>query len=64
MRNEANDAFTVRWRKELTRVRQPIRQPVDPNAAIRIEHDLDDARIFKLGSDRRSQRRAQHARAA
>jgi len=40
MRNEANDPFTVRWRQEL-------RQPVDPNAAIRIEHDLDDDRIFK-----------------
>ena len=48
----------------VARVRQPIGQPVDPDAAIRIEHDLDNRRIFKPCRDRRSQRGAQHARAA
>jgi hypothetical protein len=47
MGDQANDPFTVRWRQALARVRQPVRQPVDPDAPIRIEQDLDDARIFE-----------------
>jgi hypothetical protein len=64
MRDEANDPFAVGWRQPPTRVRQPIRQPVDSDAPIRVEHDLDDRRIFKPCRDRGSQSRAQHARTA
>ena len=39
-------------------------QPVDPNPAVGIEHHLDDAGIFEIAGDRRSERGAQHARAA
>ena len=63
MRDETNDSFAVGGRQPFARVRQPIRQPVDPDAAIRIEHDLDDRRIFEPCRDRGSQRGAQHARA-
>jgi hypothetical protein len=42
---------------------QPFGQPVDPDAAIRIEHDLDNRRVFKPRGDRRPQRGTQHARA-
>ena len=47
MRDKADDPFAVGLRQALARVRKPLRQPVDPDAAIRIEHDLDDTRIFE-----------------
>ncbi len=64
MRDEANNPFAVGGRQPLTCVRQPIGQPVDPDASIGIEHDFDDARIFEPRGDRRPQRGAQHARTA
>jgi hypothetical protein len=64
MGDEADDPFAVGWRQPCARVRQPIGQPVDPDASIRIEHDLDNRRVFKPRGDRRPQRGAQHARAA
>jgi hypothetical protein len=64
MGDKADDPFAIGWRQPFAGLRKPIRQPVDPDAAIRIEHDLNDARIFKPCRDRRPQRGAQHARAA
>jgi hypothetical protein len=64
VRDKANDSFAVSWRQPLTRVRKSIRQTVDSDAAIRIEHDFDDAKISKPCRDRQPQRCAQHAGAA
>jgi len=64
MRDKAKNSFAVSWRQPLARDRKSIRQTVDPDAAIRIEHDFDDAKIFKPCRDRQPQRCAQHAGAA
>ena len=64
VRDEAHDAFGVRWRNAAAGVFEATRQPVDPQATVGIEHHLDDARIFQIGGDRRPEGGAQHARAA
>ena len=61
MGDEANDSLSIGRRQPCARVRQPIGQPVDPDASIRIEHDLDNRRVFKPRGDHRPQRGAQHA---
>jgi hypothetical protein len=58
MRDEANDSFAAGWCQALARVRKPIRQPVDPDAAIGIEYAFDDRRVFEPFLDRGSERRA------
>lgn len=64
MRDKANDPFTIGWDQLFAGVRKPIRQSVDPDAPVRIEHDLDDRRILEPSGDCGSQRGAQHAGAA
>ena len=39
-------------------------EAINPEPAVGIEHHLDDARVFEVTRNRRTQRRAQHARAA
>ena len=46
MGDEANDPLAVSGRQPFACVQKSILQPVDPDAAIRIEHDFDDAGIF------------------
>ena len=50
--------------RPLAGVGQAVRQPVDPEPAIGIEHHLDDGGVFEPCGDGRPKRRAQHARAA
>ena len=64
MGDEADDPLGVGGRNAAAGVFQSARQPVDPEPAIGIEHHLDDAGVFEIAGDRRSQRGAQHARAA
>ena len=61
VRNKPQDAFAVAWRQTLSGIEKSTRQPIDPEPAVRIEHDLDDGGVFKPERNRRAKRRAQHA---
>jgi len=60
-RDKADNPFAVGRSQPFAGVRKPVGKPFNPDAAIRIEHDLDDRRIFGLAGDRGSQHRVQHA---
>jgi hypothetical protein len=62
--DETHDPLAVSGRQVLSGIDEAFGQAVDPEATIRVEHDLDDGRIFEPVRDRRPQGRAQHARAA
>ena len=62
--DEPHDPLGVGGRHPAAGILQPARQPVDPEPAVGIEHHLDDAGVFEIAGDRRSERGAQHARAA
>ena len=62
--HQAHDALGVVGREAGAGVFQSTRQPVDPEAAIRVEHDLDDGRVFEVAGDGWPKRSAQHACAA
>jgi hypothetical protein len=64
VRNEPHDPFGIGGCHPAAHILQPSRQPVDPKPTVGIEHHFDDARVFKVAGDRRSERGAQHARAA
>ena len=64
VRDEPHDPLGVGGRHPTAGILQPARQPVDPEPAVGIEHHLDDARVFEIARDCRSERGAQHARAA
>ena len=63
VRDEAHDAFAIVWRQTFAGIDQTTRQPINPEAAIGIEHDLDDFRIFQEQRDGWTKCGAQHARA-
>jgi hypothetical protein len=62
--DEAHDPLTISRGQSLPGVGQALGQAVDPQPAVRVEHDLHNGRIFQPGRDRRPQRRAQHPGAA
>ena len=62
--DDTKDALAVFRRQSLPGVAEASGQAVDPQPAVRIEHDLDDGGIFQPGPDRMPHRRAQHANAA
>ena len=64
MRNQANDALGVGRRDPVAGILEAAGEAVDPEPAVGIEHDLDDAWIFQMSRDQRAERGAQHARAA
>ena len=64
MRDETDDAFAIGCTQPCAAIRKASTQAVDPEAAVRIEHDLDDLRVGKPAGDRRSECGLQHARAA
>ncbi len=64
VRDEPHDPLGVGRGHAAAGILQPARQPVDPEPAVGIEHHFDDARVFEVAGDRRSERGAQHARAA
>ena len=47
-----------------TRIGEALGEAVDPKAPVRVQHHLDDRGVFKEGRDGRTERSAQHARAA
>ena len=50
--------------QRLAGIGEALAQPVDPEPPVRVEHHLDDGRIFEQAGDGGPERRAQHARAA
>jgi hypothetical protein len=62
--DETQDALAVLRRQSLAGVAEAPGQAIDPQTTVRIEHDLDDGRIFQPARDRRPHRRTQHANAA
>lgn len=61
--DEAKNALGVCRRDADARVLQPAGEAVDPQPAVGIKHDFDDARVFEVARNRGPQRGAQHARA-
>lgn len=61
VRDESHDPFAICGRQLLACIRQAFGQPVDPEPAVRIEHHLDDRRIFQKPRDGRSKGCAQYA---
>ena len=64
VRDQPDDPLAIGSGHPDPRIGDPCAEPVDPQPPVGIEHDLDDRGIFKPGGDLRSQRGAQHARAA
>ena len=64
VRDEPHDPLGVGRRDAAAGILEAARQPVDPEPAVGIEHHLDDAGVFEIAGDGRSERGAQHARAA
>jgi hypothetical protein len=57
-------AETTGGREPLPRIGQPLRQTVDPDPTVGVQHHLDDTRVLEKSSDRRAERGTQHARTA
>jgi hypothetical protein len=64
VRNQAHDSLGVGRAEAAAGVLEPAGEPINPEMPVRIEHDLDDAGIFEITGDRRSECGTQHARAA
>ena len=62
VRNKPHDTFGIGRGHAVTGVFQTTGEPVDPDPAVGIEHDFDNARIFKIARYYRPQGGAQHAR--
>jgi hypothetical protein len=61
MGDEADDTFAIGGREALAGIGHTLAQPVDPELAVWVEHDLDDGRIFEPAGDVRAERGPQHA---
>ena len=62
MGHQPDDALTIGGRQPLPRIGQPLRETVNPDPTVGVQHDLDDARVLKKPFNRRAERSAQHAR--
>ena len=64
MGDEADDPLAILRRQAFTRIGQAFVEAVDPKPPIRVQHHLDDACVFEKAGDGRTERGAQHSRAA
>ena len=64
VRYQPNDAFSISGREALSCVGQTARQPVDPQPAIGVEHDLDDRGVLQIPRYSGAKRATEHARRA
>ena len=62
--DQADDSLDLRWRQMRRRLGAPFAQAVQPQQAVRIDHDFDDQRIGKGLGNLRPHGRAQHGPAA
>lgn len=64
VRDHAHDALAIGGREPFARVGQPLREPVDPETAVGVEHHLDNAGVSEETGDCRAECGPQHARPA
>ena len=61
VRNQTDDALAVSGGELYARISEAVAQPVDPKTSVRIEHHLDNRRVFEPCGDVGPQRRSEHA---
>ena len=61
MGDEADNAFGIGRCRAAAGVFKPPGEAIDPEAAVGVEHHLDDAGVFEKTRDGRTERRTQHA---
>ena len=64
MGDQTNNALAIGRRQSFTCVGETLRQSVDPEPPIGVEHHLDDRGVFQERGDRGAKGGAQHARTA
>ena len=64
VRDQPHDPLAIGGIKTLSSIGEALREPIDPEPSVGIEHHLDDRLIFQKFGDGGTERRAQHARAA
>jgi hypothetical protein len=64
VRDQAYDALAIGGRQTLAGVGQTGGKSVNPEPAVRVEHNLDNGRVFEPGRDVGAERGPQHAGAA
>ena len=47
--HQPHDALAIGGGQDLAGIGQPFGQPVDPDAPVGIQHDLDDRRVLQQG---------------
>src|SRR5262249_24101429 len=60
MGDEPHDSLAIGGSQSFASVRETFCESVDPQATVRIEHDLDDSGVLKPRTDHRPERAAQH----
>lgn len=61
MCHQPDDALTIGGRQRFPRIGQALRQTVDPDATVWVQHHLDDTRVLEKPCDRSAERGTQHA---
>jgi hypothetical protein len=61
MGDEADNPFGIGRCRAAAGIFKTAHQTIDLEAAVRVEHDLNDAGVFEKASNRRAERGAQHA---
>lgn len=51
-----------RWDQYVVRCDKTFLQTIDPQTPVRVQHHFNDAGIFEIAGDGRTERRAEHAR--
>ena len=64
MGDETDDALAILRRQAFAGIGQAFGEAVDPQPSVRVQHHLDDACVFEETADGRTERGAQHPRAA
>ena len=59
--NKAHDSLRMGRGETAAGVFKSAGKAIDPEMSVRIEHDLDDVRIFEIAGNRWSKGSAQHA---
>ena len=60
VRDQAHDALAIGSRQALAGIGQTFQKPIYPDAAIGVQHDLDDGGVFQKPGNGRAERGAQH----
>ncbi len=61
MGDQSNNTFAIGGRQPFTGIFEATREPIDPEPAVRIEHDLGNRGLLQPSRDRGPECRSQHA---